>query len=167
MKRLLFAAAWTAAAFSAPASAQIGVTVNVGEPGFFGRIEIGGAPPPQLVYSRPVVIEGGPAGVGRDPIYLHVRPGYERNWRRHCGEYNACGQPVFFVKDDWYRNRYVPHYRAHRADYGDHGDHGDRGDRGDHGDHGDRGDRGNHGDRGDHHDHENGDHHDRDDHHGA
>lgn len=133
MKDLKFAglpaamlASLLAAAFSAPAFAQIGVSLNVGEPNFYGRIDVGGAPPPRLVYRRPVVVQGEVAG--RDPLYLHVRPGYERDWRRHCGEYSACDQPVLFVRDDWYRRRYVPHYRAHHEDYerrghDDHHDH--------------------------------------------
>ena len=103
MKHFVFAAALAAAAFAAtaPVSAQVGLSINVGEPNFYGRIDLGDAPPPRLVYRRPVVVEGEVGG--RDPVYLHVRPGYERNWRSHCGEYNACGQPVLFVRDDWYR----------------------------------------------------------------
>jgi hypothetical protein len=41
--------------------------------------------------------------------------GYEKHWERHCSEYNACGRPVYFVRDEWYRNRFVPHYQ-HRDD---------------------------------------------------
>jgi hypothetical protein len=145
MKQLPFAAALAvtlaAAALAAPVQAQIGLSVNVGEPNFYGRVDIGGAPPPRLVYRRPVVVEGEMGG--RDPVYLHVRPGYERNWRRHCGQYNACGEPVLFVRDDWYRKRYIPHYRAHRDDY-ERRDHG--GDNRGHGDHHDRDDQ-----RGEHH----------------
>ena len=40
-------------------------------------------------------------------------PGYERDWGRHCGAYNACGQPVYFVRDDWYTNVYARHYHEH------------------------------------------------------
>ena len=129
MKHLLFAAALVAAAFAAPASAQVGLSVNVGEPNFYGRIDLGDAPAPRFVYRRPVVVQGEIGG--RDPVYLHVRPGYEKNWRRHCGEYNACGQPVLFVRDSWYRTSYVPHYQSHRDNYEhrdndrDHGDHHD------------------------------------------
>ena len=129
MKRLLFAAALAAAVFALPAQAQIGVSVTLGEPGFYGRVDLGSAPPPRLVYRRPMVIEQGPYSV-EDPIYLRVRPGYQRNWRRHCAEYDACGRQVYFVRDDWYENRYVPHYRAHRDEY-DRRDEGDRRDYGD------------------------------------
>jgi hypothetical protein len=79
-------------------------------------------PPPRLVYAQPVVIERVPEYRGVAPIYLHVPPGHEKHWRKHCREYNACGRPVYFVRDDWYNNEYVPRYR-----HGDHGggeDHG-------------------------------------------
>ena len=46
------------------------------------------------------------AGRGR-PVYLYVPPAHQQNWRRYCGHYNACGQPVYFVREDWVRERYV------------------------------------------------------------
>ena len=127
------------AAFAAPAFAgDVAVSVRVGEPGFFGQIDIGNVPtPPPVVYARPVVIEQAPEYVGVAPMYLHVPPGHEKHWNRHCHEYNACGRPVYFVRDDWYNNEYV---RQHRHGEGhDHGhgrhdekhrdrDHGDRDD---------------------------------------
>ena len=110
MKRFLFAVA--AAAVTAPAfAADVGVSVQVGEPGFYGRIDIGNFPQPQLVYPRPVVIHAVPVGVVVQPIYLHVPPGHAKNWRKHCHKYNACGQPVYFVQDGWYNKEYVPRYR--------------------------------------------------------
>lgn len=68
-------------------------------------------------------------------------PGYAEHWGQHCARYNACGRPVYFVRDDWYLNRYAPYYRDrhgrphheeydrrdhdHRDHYQDHGhDHG-------------------------------------------
>ena len=47
----------------------------------------------------------------RQPIYLHVPPGHAKDWRKHCRKSNACGQPVYFVQEDWYNNVYVPRYR--------------------------------------------------------
>ena len=99
-----------AAVIAGAASAQVGVSVNVGEPGFFGQVDIGGAPPPELVAAQPVVIAPAPEFVGAPPIYLHVRPGYEGDWRHHCFEYNACGRPVYFVSDNWYNQVYVAHH---------------------------------------------------------
>jgi len=114
MKRFLIVAAVAAATTSAVA-AEVGVSVHVGEPGFYGRIDIGNFPPPQLVYPEPVIIQAVPVGVVRQPIYLHVPPGHAKDWRKHCRKYNACGQPVYFVQEDWYSNVYVPRYRdAHQ-----------------------------------------------------
>ena len=110
MKRLLFAAAVCAISVSALAT-DVGVAVSVGQPGFYGRVEIGNLPPPQLVYAQPIVVRPAP-GVVATPIYLHVPPGHAKNWRKHCAQYNACGQPVYFVADRWYNDVYVAHYRG-------------------------------------------------------
>lgn len=42
----------------------------------------------------------------RQPIYLHVPPGHAKNWRSYCGRYDACGQPVYFVRS-WYQRYYA------------------------------------------------------------
>jgi uncharacterized protein YcfJ len=110
MKRLLGAAAFAVASASALAS-DVGVAVSIGQPGFYGRIEIGNLPPPQLVYAHPIVVQP-VAGVASPPIYLRVPPGHAKNWRKHCAHYNACGQPVYFVSDGWYNDVYVAHYRG-------------------------------------------------------
>jgi hypothetical protein len=116
MKRLLTAFALIVTATSLPAvAANIGLSVQVGEPGFFGRIDIGGAPPPQVIYEQPVVIHAPPVEMERAPIYLHVPPEHAAHWARYCVRYNACGERVYFVKDTWYRDEYVPHYREHIA----------------------------------------------------
>jgi hypothetical protein len=110
MKSLLIVTALTTATTSALA-ADVGVSVQVGQPGFYGRIDIGNFPPPLLVYPEPVIIQPVPVGAVRQPIYLHVPPGHAKDWRKHCRKYNACGQPVYFVQEDWYNNVYVPRYR--------------------------------------------------------
>jgi hypothetical protein len=111
-------------------AADVGVSVNVGEPGFFGQINLGDAPQPAaLVYARPVVIRRDPA-FGGPPIYLHVRPGYESHWSRHCAEYHACGRPVYFVRDDWYNREYVPRYHHRDGDHGHEHEHDHDHDRG-------------------------------------
>lgn len=119
MKRFVFAAALAAAAVPAIA-ADVGVSISVGQPGFYGRIDIGQFPHPALIYPEPVIIQPAPIGVIRRPIYLHVPPGHAKDWRKHCHKYNACGQPVYFVQDSWYNEVYAPRYRetygpAHRA----------------------------------------------------
>jgi hypothetical protein len=101
------------ALFAIPALAQVGVSVNVGQPGFYGRLDINNYPQPMLVYPEPLVIQAVPVGVVRQPVYLHVPAGHAKDWRKHCGKYNACGQPVYFVQENWYNTVYVPQYREH------------------------------------------------------
>lgn len=118
MKRFLFAVALVT--ITVPALADdVGVSVSIGQPGFYGRIDIGNYPQPQLVYTAPVIIQPMPMGVAPQPIYLRVPPGHRKNWRKHCQRYGACGQPVYFVHDNWYNNVYVPRYRAHGNFQGD------------------------------------------------
>jgi hypothetical protein len=77
---------------------------------------------------------------------------HQRDWRHHCGYYHACGQPVYFVKEEWVHDRYVQHYpHDHRFDHWDR-EHGYGPGRGHGHDHHDRDD-----DDGDH-DHGHGDH---------
>lgn len=127
MKRFLFALATLLPGLTAPAiAADVGVSVQIGEPGFYGRIDIGNFPQPQLIHPQPIVIQPVPVGVVRQPIYLRVPPGHAKNWRKHCSKYNACGQPVYFVEDGWYNTVYVPRYRErHDGDHDNHhgGDH--------------------------------------------
>jgi hypothetical protein len=129
MKRLLSALALMSAVVTVPAIvADVGVSVQVGEPGFYGRIDIGNFPQPKVIYPQPVVIQPVLVGVVRPPIYLRVPPGHAKHWGKHCREYNACGQPVYFVQDRWYNEEYAPRYRedhghGHREHHGD--DHGE------------------------------------------
>lgn len=113
MKRLFVAALLALVAASAWA-ADVGVSVNIDQPGVYGRIDIGNVPPPQLIYAQPIYVQPAPTGVVGQPIYLHVPPGHERNWARHCRKYNACSQPVYFVQDNWYRDVYAPRHGARR-----------------------------------------------------
>jgi len=106
----LFLLAVLMAAASAPArAADVGVSVSIGQPGFYGRLDIGDYPQPQLLYSQPRMIRRGPEG--RPPVYMHVPSGHARNWRRHCAAYNACDERVYFVRDGWYNKQYVPRYQ--------------------------------------------------------
>jgi hypothetical protein len=34
-------------------AAEVGVSINLGQPEFYGRIEIGGYPLPQVIYQQP------------------------------------------------------------------------------------------------------------------
>lgn len=114
MKRILSALILTAAAAATPALADVGVSVSVGDPGFYGRIDIGNYPAPALVYPQPMIIQRGPSLP--PPVYLYVPPWQARDWRRYCYQYNACGRPVYFVQERWYNNVYVPRYREMHRD---------------------------------------------------
>jgi len=99
-----------AACVAAPALAQpsVGVSIGINQPGVYGRIDIGNAPPPPaaIYYPQPVIIAPTPVATYQRPIYLYVPQGYQANWGRYCGRYNACGQPVYFVRDQWVREHY-------------------------------------------------------------
>lgn len=135
MKHLLFIVMVFISVTSAEA-ANVGVSVSIGQPGFYGRLDIGDFPQPQLIYPEPVVIVPPRVGVAPPPLYLHVPPGHEKKWNKHCQKYNACNRPVYFVRGQWYRDVYVPEYRT-RHKHGDgrrggdrDGGHEDKGNRG-------------------------------------
>lgn len=132
MKRFLCAMALSAGLSPAFAGdPEVGISVTVGQPGFYGTIEIGNTRP-RLVYAEPKYIYRAPRGEVVHPLYLRVPPGHARNWRKHCHKYDACGRPAYFVQDSWYRNVYVPQYRErHRDDRRDGDDRDWRDDRGD------------------------------------
>ena len=115
----MFTSLLAAALFAGPAlAADVGVSLSIGQPNFYGNIVIGDAPPPVVVYREPMVVTR--TQVVYEPVYLHVRAGEAQNWPQYCGHYNACGRPVYFVEDDYYNNVYAPHYREHH-DNGNHG----------------------------------------------
>ncbi len=116
---------FVAAVLVGPAvAADVGVSIGINQPGFYGRVDIGRAvAPPVLVYEQPVWVAPPAVRVDRRPIYLHVPPGHSRNWKRYCGQYQACGQPVYFVQDGWYRDHYAG--RGGRPDKRHHGRDGD------------------------------------------
>jgi hypothetical protein len=114
MKRTLLQAALATLALLALTTtsafaADVGVSITIGDPNFYGRIELGGYPTPQLLYPRPFVIDH--TGHYREPLYLRVPPGHIKRWSEHCREYGACDREVYFVRDDWYNREYVPRYQ--------------------------------------------------------
>lgn len=110
------AALLLAAAGGAQAQAYVNATVG-GElaPGVYGRINIGNAPPPPLIYSEPVIIQRPAVVVPRSPIYMYVPPGHAKNWGKHCRRYNACNQPVYFVQEPPPRRGPPPRHPATTA----------------------------------------------------
>ncbi len=142
MKKLIVLALAAGAIGSAAAQPNIGVSIGINQPGVYGRVNIGAVPQPALILQEPVVIQRRGYVREQQPVYLYVPPAHQQNWRAYCGRYNACGQPVYFVRDDWVRERYQSEHPGwdrgnHRGwdkkdkhDHGDHGDHGDRGEQG-------------------------------------
>ena len=114
MNRILMGAVLCAATLAQSAiAADLGVSVNIGHPGFYGRLDIGGYPPPPLIYAEPIVVQR--IHSPRPPIYLRVPPGHAKHWHKYCHRYNACGVPVYFVEDHWYTHEYAPLYVERRG----------------------------------------------------
>jgi hypothetical protein len=119
LNRSLAPLALAAALLAPPAIAgtDVGVSISIAQPGVYGRIDIGTVPAqPVLVYPAPVLVTPRPAPP--PPVYMWVPPGHAKNWKKHCREYNACGVPVYFVRDDWYESNYVPAQRGGKGNPG-------------------------------------------------
>ena len=96
-------------------------------PGLPGRVDVSRLPLPQLVLPRPVIIAPLPIPAPRpgvvvatppprpQPVYMWVPPGHRKNWGKHCHRYQACGVPVYFVRDEWY-DRHVHKGAKHARD---------------------------------------------------
>jgi len=115
MKRML---AMTAVAIgyaglvSAAWAADVGISIQFSQPGAYGRVDIGQFPQPQVIVPQPVVIARPPAAVApAEPVYLWVPLEHRKHWDRYCGQYHACGVPVYFVNHVWYRE----HVMANRG----------------------------------------------------
>ncbi len=94
MKRLLLAIVITLVAATAAQAADVGVSVSIGQPGFYGSVAIGSYPAPVAVYPYPVVVRPAPVVVAR-PVYVHVPPGHVKH-----GYYR--GYPVYYRHDGRY-----------------------------------------------------------------
>ncbi len=106
MKKIIALLLAASAIGQVAAETRVGVSIGINQPGVYGRIDIGDLPRPALVYAQPVIIAPPPIIYERRPIYLYVPTVHQHDWRRYCGRYNACGQPVYFVQDQWVRERY-------------------------------------------------------------
>ena len=116
MKNVCLTSVIALTSFSA-AAVDVGVSVNIGQPGFYGQINLGTNMVPQLVLPQPVLIAPPPTGVVLAPLYLRVPIAYTHEWHKYCGQYNACGRQVYFVRDEWYEREYVPRYRKHPEEF--------------------------------------------------
>jgi hypothetical protein len=105
MKPSQLAAAFVAATaftLSAQAGVDVGVSVQISQPGVYGRIDIGRYPQPQVIVQQPVWVARPVQPPPMQPIYMWVPPGHQKHWSKHCARYGACGAPVYFVQDSWY-----------------------------------------------------------------
>jgi hypothetical protein len=103
-------------------------------PGVYGQVNIGSVPDYVTIYDEPMIIAPQPVyAVPLQPIYLYVPPYHAYHWRDHCGYYNACARPVYFVCARDYRPHYFESryyntrfydpprvYRHHRHDHNRH-----------------------------------------------
>lgn len=106
-------------------AADFGVSIQISEPGVYGRIDIGRFPQPRVVAEQPVIIIKPKARPPVTPVYLWVPPGHRNNWERHCGRYQACGVPVLFIDDRWYQSNVMTHAgTAHGHGHGEGKGHG-------------------------------------------
>ena len=71
----------------AAGATDVGVSVQISQPGVYGRIDIGRFPQPQVVIAQPVIVAQPRVVYARpaDPVYLWVPPGHRKHWRKHCG----------------------------------------------------------------------------------
>ena len=105
MKRILLAIAITLVAATAAQAADVGVSVSIGQPGFYGQFSVGHFPPP-VVYAQPVAVYPAPVVVYRPapvvyrPVYAHVPPGHAKHWQRY-----HQGHPVYYRHDGRYYHR--------------------------------------------------------------
>lgn len=102
-------------------ASDLGVSITIGQPGFYGQITLGNHyPSPRLIYPDPIIAMPRVGIAQPQPIYLYVPPGHAKKWSKHCHRYHACHLPVYFVQEDWYDNVYVPQYRQHNLQPDDH-----------------------------------------------
>ena len=70
-------------------------------PGIYGRIVVKEqAPPPPVIYPQPVIASDKLQPPGAQPVYLYVPPGQVRKWKQNCAKWQACEQPVLFIRVD-------------------------------------------------------------------
>lgn len=118
IRTFLAAASLSLAGLHAAAGEPV-VQVSVGgqiSPGVYGRVDFGNAPPPPVVYAQPMVVVRQPQPVAVQPVYLHVPPGHAKKWSKHCHRYNACAQPVYFVRSAEYEPRRGKGHGKHGRD---------------------------------------------------
>jgi len=114
--------AFAALAAAGCAHAQVDAWRNVtaGGPlraGVYGRIvPKPKAPPPPLIYPKPVIASAVFVPARVTPVYLYVPPGQVRKWKDNCARWKACDQPVLFVRMDHSPSRWGEWRQLREAD---------------------------------------------------
>lgn len=103
-----------AALMLAASMAEAGSAISIGEPGFYGVLDIRNYPAPRLLDDDPVIVRPLSVGALARPIYLYVPRSHTWRWKKYCHSYGACSRPVYFVTREWYEKVYVPQYREER-----------------------------------------------------
>lgn len=105
MKRLLFAAVLLAATAAPALATDVGISLRIGQPAIYGRVDIGGYPPPRVIYRQPMVVE-------RVPVYVVQNGWYQREYvpRHHRHQAHP------YRRDD-HRHGYREHRRNDHRNY--------------------------------------------------
>jgi hypothetical protein len=99
--------------------AQVLFNASVGvefAPGVFGRINIGNAAPPPLIYAQPVM--AGQPVYGAQPVYVYAPIEEIQNWGYYCNKYSACGYPVYFIHYEEHHPFWASYHEMHRPGLG-------------------------------------------------
>ena len=112
MKRLLFAAALAATTVPALAN-DVGVSISIGQPSIYGRIDLGGYPQPQIIDPQPRVMFR--AAMSRPPTYMHVPPALRKTGARTAVLTTPVENGSIF-QNNWYERNYVSRYQAQNRD---------------------------------------------------
>ena len=116
MKALITLALTAIAALPLQAQTNVGVSVRINQPGVYGRVDFGNLPPPPVVIAEPILVAPPRVVVQQAPMYLYVPPGHQKHWAKHCHRYHACGHPVYFVQEQWLRERYESQHQGRHWD---------------------------------------------------
>lgn len=114
MNRLVALTLAALAALPLYAQTSVGVSVSINQPGVYGRVDFGNVAPPPVVFAEPILIAPPRVVVQQAPMYLYVPPGHQKHWAKHCHRYHACGHPVYFVREEWLRERYESHHHGRK-----------------------------------------------------
>ena len=90
-------------------------------PGIYGRIEVRGTTPPPVIYGQPVLVSQTTIPARMQPVYLYVPPGQVRKWKQSCARWQACDQPVLFIRVEDSPSRWGT-WRQFRDQVAQHGD---------------------------------------------